>query len=159
MDYLASHLAVQPGADDAAAALDGAIDSLTSLTASVSEFAVDLVARLEPPTNEQVKAFKEWILAGPRTPEWSAVIARISDGELTWESVASGDVDRDPGVDAAMRSIPRIDPTALPAPARPGPPEAGPGAAAPPENVHRRPTARVDDEDDDDDFDGFTIRA
>lgn len=158
MDYLASHLAQQPSADDAAAALNAAIDGLTSLTASVTESAVDLVARLEPPTLEEVKAFKEWILAGPRTQEWSAVIARISAGELTWESLASGEADRDPGVDAALRSIPRIDPTALPALAHQGSPEEGPDAATTHESALSRPTARVDDEDDDY-FEGFTFRA
>lgn len=157
MDYLASHLAQPLSRDAAADALDVAIDSLVSFTDDVDESVSDLTAHLARPTNEEVEAFKNWVLSNSRTPEWSAVIDRINDGELTWEAIASGDADRDPGVDAAMRSIPKVDRTVLSDPA--SLPMADPQALAAHRDVHQLSTASNDDVDEYDDYDGFTFRA
>lgn len=158
MEYLTSHLTQPPSRHAAAAAFDVAIDSIVSFTEEVDASANSLAAQVVRPTIEEVEAFKNWILSNALTPEWRPVIDRIGDGELTWEEIASGDADRDPDVDAAMRSIPKIDRTDLPNLASDGTPAAD-LTGSPPHHDSRLLPDAADDDLDDDNLDGYTFRA
>lgn len=113
MDYLVSHVSNSTDSERAARELDIGIEGLSSSLGDVAETVARLEGLFEPPTDEEVETFRQYIMSLTRTPEWDLVIGRIDGGEITWRELVSGELDIDPDVDAAMRSTPRIDPAQL----------------------------------------------
>lgn len=113
MEYLVSHVSSSIDPERAARELDVGIEGLSSGLGEVDETVTRLEGLFEPPTDEEVETFRQYIMSLTRTPEWDVVIGRIDGGEITWRELVSGELDTDPDVDAAMRSTPRIDPAQL----------------------------------------------
>lgn len=93
--------------------LDAAIDEAAAAIRASDELIAELDANEKPATEEEIEEFRALVTGRCRTPEWDAVLERISRGELTWRDLVEGRAAYDPEVQAAftsMRSIPPLDP-------------------------------------------------
>lgn len=151
MRHLTSNYSRQLDIDDLRGELDRILSFALSSARDIEAKADEILNNLEPASDEEVAAFRDYILTKGRTPEWNIVIARIEKGELTWREIVDGDCERDSDVLDAMRSTPRMS---LQATAEPT--EYDTGANPNRETGHPRSHYHNDD---DDYFEGLSVRA
>jgi hypothetical protein len=154
-DYLAHEMA------QAERELDARIDHALAQGREVERRTEELDRRQgppEPPTDEEVRRIKAFVLSHARTEEWNRVIERINRGELTWrevvEALSTGRIDR--GVAAAFDSLSRVPPASLNELVESGVFPAMPTDSAPaddkPADEPKTGSPRHHDDDDDDYF-------
>lgn len=98
--------------------LDARVEHALIQAREVEQATENLAARQgppEPPSDEEVRRIKDFVLNHGRTEEWERVIKRIDSGQLTWrevvESMSTGRVDR--SVAAAFDSLSRVTPVSM----------------------------------------------
>src|SRR5699024_2447116 len=79
---------------------DRMLDEAINIAADTIRVSDDMIAELDanetPATEEEIEEFRNLVTGRCRTPEWDAVITRISQGELTWRDIVEGKVATDP---------------------------------------------------------------
>lgn len=134
-----------PDVDNAVRAFDAAADRAFGAIRLADEKLAQAKQVFRPATDEDVERFRAWVTGAGRTPEWEAIAARVEAGEITWRAIVDGELDTDPGLMAAMRSM-RHGLTAA---------DFAAGTAAPQAPSHPRPAPPPDDDDYFDDFSAY----
>jgi hypothetical protein len=125
---------------------DAVIDEAAATIRQSDELLAELDAKEEPATQEEINELRALVTGRGRTPQWAAVLERISHGEITWRDLVEGRFGLDSEVQAAFASLGAVPPL----------------SASQPESV--QPMARseepspqrtVSDDDFFDDFDPF----
>ncbi|GAA4553448.1 hypothetical protein [Amycolatopsis samaneae] len=148
--------------DDMVAAeqtLDDAADQAETAMAEADRTLYEVESNERPVSPEEAEMMKRYASSDKAPPEWRELARRVERGEFGWADYLRGDLDRDPGVvaamDASVRQADEIEAGGAGTPPSPADPAAPGGRAAPPrperpERPERSGRHRRDDDEEED---------